>query len=272
MLMPPPAGGPTEPKCYGSPAKPLMKREVTRVSEHSTYERLLQDAADESCQFVSEEEEEEDEFLNSTRKSAYMTDEVEQKLQLGGVDPYGLLELEDKRWRATTDEIRRSYRRLVLQHHPDKKMSATATMATDGKTGLSEAAGEDIPEEDADFKLLSAAWDLLGSADRRRAFDSLDYFNDDLPQTFRKGKNFYRTFGPPFARQAKFSEVSNVPSLGNDNSPHQEVAAFYRFWQNLSSWRDFSLLTESDSSSRLTLDFLTKATPQRDLPFQTGTT
>jgi len=96
--------------------------------------------------------------------------------------------------------------------------------------------------------------------------------HQDLPQAFRKGKNFYRTFGPPFARQAKFSEVSNVPSLGNDNSPHQEVAAFYRFWQNLSSWRDFSLLTESDSSSRLTLDFLTKATPQRDLPFQTGTT
>ena len=38
-LMPPPAGSPTEPKCYGSPAKPMMKREVTRVKSESGLEQ-----------------------------------------------------------------------------------------------------------------------------------------------------------------------------------------------------------------------------------------
>ena len=42
--------------------------------------------------------------------------------QMGKKDPYDLLELEDLRWRATADDIRKSYRRLVLEHHPDKQV------------------------------------------------------------------------------------------------------------------------------------------------------
>merc|ERR1740130_2664069 len=44
--------------------------------------------------------------------------------QMGKKDPYDLLELEDLRWRATADDIRKAYRRLVLQHHPDKQNSS----------------------------------------------------------------------------------------------------------------------------------------------------
>lgn len=107
-----------------------------------------------------------------------------------------------------------------------------------------EEEAEEESEEDAHFKLLSAAWELLGNAERRRAFDSVDYFNDDLPTAFRKGKDFYRTFAAPFVRQSKFSELPNVPKLGDADTPYEEVADFYRFWQNLRSWRTFDLHTE----------------------------
>jgi len=249
LLMPPLTGGPTEPRCYGSPARPVMKREVSRVSAQSAYEKLLHEVVDDifHSEAEVEAEEKDDKVVKvSLKKSAYMSEDVEQKLQLGGADPYGLLELEDKRWRASADEIRRNYRRLVLQHHPDKKVAVATEVAKDDKAEPHATSEEEGEEEDSAFKLLSTAWDLLGSATRRRAFDSVDYFNDDLPQAFCRGKSFYRTFAGPFARQAKFSEVPNAPSLGNDDTPYLQVVAFYRFWQNFRSWRDFSLLTEQD--------------------------
>ena len=46
---------------------------------------------------------------------------AELRAQLEGeTDPYRLLELEELRWRATQDDVRKAYRRLVLLHHPDK--------------------------------------------------------------------------------------------------------------------------------------------------------
>lgn len=270
-LMPPAAGSPTEPTCYKSPAKPTMKRECTRVGRVSSYEQLIQlgderDRRNEADEAAGEDGEdgEDSVVVKTNKKSAFMSDEVKEKLQLGGADPYGLLELEAKRYLASADEIRKAYRRLVLKHHPDKKASAVAEAqaAKEAREALEkkkereskerkssgeeveEEAAEDESEEDAHFKLLSAAWELLGNAERRRAFDSVDYFNDDLPTAFRKGKDFYRTFAAPFARQAKFSELRNVPKLGDEHTQYEEVADFYRFWQNLRSWRTFELHAE----------------------------
>jgi len=272
-LMPPPAGSPTEPRCYGSPAKPTMKREVTRVGRVSSYDQLMKASDEESKRDESDEAEADGEdgedgmVVRTNKKSSFMTDEVEEKLQLGGADPYGLLELQDKRWRASADDIRKSYRRLVLKHHPDKKASAVAEaqaakLEREAKEKKKERESkerksngevveeeEEDSEEDSEFKLLSAAWDLLGNVERRRAFDSVDYINDDLPSGFRKGKNFYRTFAAPFLRQAKFSELPKVPQLGDEETPYEEVATFYRFWQNLRSWRAFDLLTEHDQAA-----------------------
>ena len=38
--------------------------------------------------------------VRTNKKSEYMTEEVEEKLGLAGADPYGLLELEDRRWKV----------------------------------------------------------------------------------------------------------------------------------------------------------------------------
>ena len=135
--------------------------------------------------------------VHTYKKSQYWTKEVEEKLGLGGADPYGLLELEERRWRASADEIRKAYRKLVLTKHPDKKAAMDAATPKkpekkrseddDDDEGEEKEGGEE--EEDAEFKLLSIAWELLGNTETRRQYDSIDNFNDFLPTTFRPNKD-----------------------------------------------------------------------------------
>ena len=120
-----------------------------------------------------------------------MTEEVEEKLGLAGADPYGLLELADKRWRATADELKKAYRKLVLAHHPDRKQAdkeaaKEADRIKNGgdddapaakENGAEKKEGDDAPtengegegegeEEDDEFKMLANAW---GSSARPRS-------------------------------------------------------------------------------------------------------
>jgi hypothetical protein len=40
----------------------------------------------------------------------------------------------------------------------------------------------------------------------------------------------------------------DVPKLGDENTPYEDVLKFYSFWYNFKSWRDFSYLDEYDPS------------------------
>lgn len=261
-LMPPEPTTPTSPTVYRSPAKFTDRKECIKVEPVPAIERLLHQAAMELEEAAAEKkrgsDEEGDESDDAAatvytyKKSQYWSKEVEEKVGLGSADPYGLLELEDRRWRATADEIRKAYRRLVLTHHPDKKQSEEAIKAAarkedkeDKENNGEEGEGE---EEDSEFKLLSASWDLLGNNETRRAYDSIDNFNDFLPTAFnaKRGRSFFQVFTAPFARQAKFSTRTPVPQLGDEDTPYEAVAKFYKFWFDLSSWRDFALLAEHD--------------------------
>ena len=268
---------PAKPTVYGSPAKAFSKKQVQKVDSISSFDRLMQKAADEeeAAKRAEEEEEaggegEEDDGLSgaavhSYKKSQFWSKEVEEKLGLAGADPYGLLELEDRRWKATPEEIRKSYRRLVLTKHPDKKAgeaiqkAKSAVDVTDESKDKDKENGgeegdeqEEEEEEDSEFKLLSAAWELLGSNETRRAYDSIDNFNDYLPVAFNpkktSGRGFFATFAPGFARQSKFCTEGKVvpPQLGDAETPYEQVAKFYKFWTSFPSWRTFDLLAEHD--------------------------
>ena len=284
-LMPPRPDSPQKATVYGSPAKFQSKKECWRVQKVASLDRLMDEAAREEEEEKNKKsgsedggEEDEEDYggaaVQSYKKSQYWSKEVEEKLGLAGADPYGLLELEEKRWKATPEEIRKAYRRLVLTHHPDKKAAEGKKAAVDvtdkeekkakkkakndkdeekengEKDGGEEEEPEEEEEEDTEFKLLSAAWDLLGTPDTRRAYDSIDNFNDFLPTVYNSKKNgnerFFAVFGPPFARQSKFSTEKNVPQLGDADTPYEQVAKFYKFWTTFASWRCFDLLAEQD--------------------------
>lgn len=209
-LMPPSADAPHEPTTYGSPAKMTSKRECLKVDRVPSIDRLIQQQALDLEAAAAEDEankgEEEDDGddaaaanVHTYKKSQYWTKEIEEKLGLAGADPYGLLELEERRHRATPDEIRKAYRRLVLTHHPDKKQSEEAVKAMakkekkekevnedkENEDGEEEAGEED---EDSEFKLLGAAYELLSNVETRRQYDSIDNFNDFLPTNFHPKK------------------------------------------------------------------------------------
>eukprot|EP00967_Tisochrysis_lutea_P132727 scaffold232114_cov27-Tisochrysis_lutea.AAC.2 len=194
---------------------------------------------------VDEEDENEDEdsqvvdAASAEAKRHGTRNKADLRMQLGKADPYALLELSELRWRATAEDIRRNYRRLVLKHHPDKK-AATNKGEQDG--GAEEG-------EDEMFKAITDAFELLSNPKKRREFDSLDEFDDTIPTAAEASAgDFFQVFGPVFERNSRWSERGGAPLLGTDESPDEEVAQFYNFWFDFRSWRDFADADEYDPS------------------------
>ena len=81
----------------------------------------------------------------------------------GEKDPYGTLDLDGA---STQSQIRKAYRRLSMQLHPDKHegyLKADAELA---------------------FAELAAAYEILGSPDKRAAFDDFGGDNNEAFDTF----------------------------------------------------------------------------------------
>ncbi|KAJ6570269.1 DnaJ-domain-containing protein [Mycena vulgaris] len=172
-------------------------------------------------------------------------------------DHYRVLGLSHLRWQATPAQIKFAHRKKVLRHHPDKKASDTTAAAL----GLNMNTNDD-----AFFKCIQKAHEVLTNADRRRQFDSVDpaFLEevDDVPSASDFKSNpppFLPTFAPIFEREARFSRVQPVPKLAvpvegepsndpNDIKGHAfpalkaHVEAFYDFWYNFDSWRSFEWL------------------------------
>ena len=123
----------------------------------------------------------------------------------------------------------------MLKHHPDKK----AGVAGDSN-------------DDAFFKCIQKAMEVLSNSEKRRQFDSVDPHFDELEQDVptekqvKSAKNpeafFFTTFGPIFEREARFSRKQPVPMLGTVTDTKEQVEGFYDFWYNFDSWRSFEYL------------------------------
>ncbi|KAJ7183084.1 DnaJ-domain-containing protein [Mycena filopes] len=157
-------------------------------------------------------------------------------------DHYRVLGLSHLRFTASAAQIKIAHRKKVLRHHPDKKASDTTTNAAS-------ALGLNVnTNDDAFFKCIQKAHEVLTNAERRRQFDSVDPVFleeiDDVPSAAdfkpasekeggkkggkgegKKPPPFLPTFAPIFAREARFSKTQPVPGLAvptTDGSPTKD--------------------------------------------------
>lgn len=127
----------------------------------------------------------------------------------------------------------------MLKYHPDKR--------SENSKAVVEQADVDGNDTDPAFLAVQTAFETLSDPAKRRAYDSQFDFDDSIPrgdEVIKTHQDFFDLYGPVFKRNAKFSERKPVPELGDDSTPIEEIVAFYEFWHQFESWRDFSKFDE----------------------------
>ena len=153
-------------------------------------------------------------------------------------DHYLVLGLGRLRFKANQDHIKQAYRRRILQYHPDKQSTRSASPVYQFQQD---------EEEDALFKCVQRAWETLSNPEKRQQFDSVDpTFSETIPKETTVG-DFFALYGPVFERNSRFSVKAPVPTLGSMDTPRAEVESFYAFWNEFESWRRFEYLDEEDA-------------------------
>lgn len=92
---------------------------------------------------------------------------------------------------------------------------------------------------------IQLAYDTLTDPARRRRYDSTLPFDDSIPE---KGdwndETFYAVFNEVFERNSMWALKRPSPTIGNQDTPISEVRAFYKYWDNFESWREFAQYDE----------------------------
>ncbi len=98
---------------------------------------------------------------------------------------------------ASADEIRKAFRKLAKQHHPDTNP------------------GDKAAEER--FKQVSAAFDILGDAEKRKKFDAgeIDADGRETMRGFGGGGGPFGQQGGPWGGQGRYSDTMEGGDLGD---------------------------------------------------------
>jgi DnaJ family protein C protein 2 len=181
------------------------------------------------------------------------------ELELEEIDYYKVLHL-PCRPTITPDDVKKAYRKSCLKYHPDKSGRG---------------------EEDAVFLKVKAAFETLST--QKKAYDSTEMpFDESIPSDEEiTESDFFQLFQPVFNRNLHFdsrflpSSKNNAgnkrnnrrnngknknkntqgpPSLGNLDTPIEEVHEYYDYWINFESWRDFGLQAARELETQDHLD------------------
>eukprot|EP00747_Dinoflagellata_sp_TGD_P164549 gnl/TRDRNA2_/TRDRNA2_184631_c0_seq1.p1 gnl/TRDRNA2_/TRDRNA2_184631_c0~~gnl/TRDRNA2_/TRDRNA2_184631_c0_seq1.p1 ORF type:complete len:802 (+),score=274.64 gnl/TRDRNA2_/TRDRNA2_184631_c0_seq1:77-2482(+) len=198
------------------------------------------------CQDGADMEEGSDSEESSEEEETYGKDSKEKEKAGGtfkipdtlkGVKLYELLNVTEG---ATQDEIKKSYRNLVLTAHPDKV----------GAKNEKEA-----KRNQERFVQIQEAYELLSHPRKRLQYDSTLDFDDRLPKFNADSKaDFFEVFGECFRRNARWSVRRPVPEIGDANTDPKEWKRFYDFWHEFVSWRDPYVLAEKDGEEMCNLE------------------
>ena len=181
---------------------------------------------------------------------------------MAALDYYELLEVAHLRGASfDADELKRAYRRLALQWHPDKHAAA--------------GAAEQLRATEH-FKLVQNAYAVLGDDAERAWYDThagvapgasevaaglvniFALFSQAAYDGFADGeaRGFYCVYGAAFAsivaEEAKYADAAAgtgggpAPPLGDSRTQPGEVSAFYAFWGGFSSRMHFGWADEHD--------------------------
>ncbi|THH16676.1 hypothetical protein EW146_g4023 [Bondarzewia mesenterica] len=180
----------------------------------------------------------------------------------GVEDYYALLEVDES---ATGDEIRRSFRRLALIHHPDKnpedsegatKRFAALQQAYEERAWYDSHRASLVPEPDAEtvFEDIKKGATPPRARDRGLTVRHLaPFLNPSIWTGFDDGENsFFTIYRNLFARlahdEALYTDMA-FPSFGDStwtwtapsNDREMEAArTFYRYWLNFATEKEFT--------------------------------
>lgn len=119
---------------------------------------------------------------------------------------------------------------MALRYHPDKL-------------------GDKITEGDKTVWLkIQDAYETLSDPAKRRKYDSSLPFDERTPKEGDwTAETFFEVFGKSFNHNSMWSKKKPCPNFGDEDTPLAEVKAFYKFWDNFQSWREFSQYDEYDT-------------------------
>lgn len=186
------------------------------------------------------------------------------EIELKEIDYYKVLHL-PCRPTITPDDVKKAYRKSCLKYHPDKSGRG---------------------EEDAVFLKVKAAFETLST--QKKAYDSTEMpFDESLPSDKDIAqRDFFQIWEPLFERNLHFDsrllpssksnggnkrnnrrtsgssrnmknknkKMQGPPSLGDVDTPIEEVHEYYDYWIHFESWRDFSLQAARELETQEHLD------------------
>ncbi|CAH2240112.1 dnaJ homolog subfamily C member 21 [Pararge aegeria] len=159
---------------------------------------------------------------------------------------------------ASASEIKKSYRKLALQWHPDKNL-------------------ENLQEAKEHFQLVQNAYEVLSDPQERAWYDnhreqllrgagssynddSLDVYPYFSPSCYKgfgdNPQSFYGVYFEVFSKLASEEtdflddpeDVNHIPKFGNSTTPYEEVHEFYAFWMSFSTNKSYVWLDQYEIS------------------------
>jgi DnaJ homolog subfamily C member 2 len=151
----------------------------------------------------------------------------------------------------TPEDVKKYYRKASLKYHPDKSgrgeedavflkvKTAFETLSTQKQAYDSTELSFDNSLPDPDF--VTDFFKEYGIAfDRNLFFDArlLNNGNNNNNNNKKNGKTSNRRKSK---RDSQLGNNNMPPSLGDENTPIEEVHQFYDYWTHFTTWRDFSI-------------------------------